>query len=448
MNSQLHRHSRFYFSPTNLSSKTLNYYFLILICFFCCGIHLSAAEKTIDFDSPAESLWLPTPAFQIDESDLKQHIGFLASDAIEGRESGSQGGRAASAYIVSELQKYGLKPGVGENEFYQEFGNGFRNILAILPAGNDANKQLPPDGGYVVIGAHYDHVGYGNSRNSLGPIGQIHNGADDNASGTALLLELAQALASLDKKPSHPILFAFWDAEERGLVGSKHWVANSTLPLDQIRFYFNYDMVGRMEEESLEVYGIRTYHRAQEQLVRHNHDPAFRLIYNWDNKGDSDHYPFINKRIPYLMLHTGKHEDYHRPSDDAHLINYKGLTQLGQLSARLLWEEANRLEPVRFRREYLQEDETLRKGLASHLGTSTLRLGLSATRLEESEAGFLVKQISPNSPASQAGLNVGDVIIRMGDVALDSTTFESLILKNGKLRLIHLFTPPSTERKK
>ncbi|MCA9039929.1 MAG: M20/M25/M40 family metallo-hydrolase [Planctomycetaceae bacterium] len=404
---------------------------------------LCAAEKIIDPETEVDILWATSPQFKIDEADLKRHITFLASDSIEGRESGSRGGRAAAGYLVSELQKYGLQPAAGSNDYYQEFGSGYRNILALLPGSDPALRDQ-----VIMIGAHYDHVGYGNSQNSLGPIGQIHNGADDNASGTSLLLELAQAFSEQNIKPKRSILFAFWDAEERGLVGSRHWIANPTIDFDRVKFYFNYDMVGRLTANSLEVYGTRTATGLQRQLVRHNHSPSFRLVYNWDNKGDSDHFPFFSKRIPYLMLHTGKHEDYHRPSDDAHKINYEGITQLTCFSARLLWEEADQAESISFRPESTSETEFIRRGIQTLNGTNPDRLGLTALPTSGNQDHIQVNQVLAGSPAAGVGLRSGDRILKFGDLPVGSLVFQSLVLKAESPVEVTYIRPPSQERKK
>ncbi len=189
----------------------------------------------------------------ITEDELKTHIEFLASDSLEGREAGAQGGQAAGTYIRGLLQKYGVKPGLKEDGYFQEFDGGFRNIIGILP-GNDPELKNE----YIVIGAHYDHVGYGKPSNSRGGVGQIHNGADDNASGTAALLEIIQAISQHKEVPRRSLMFVFWDAEEMGLLGSKYWVNHPNIPLDQIVIYLNMDMVGRLKEKPLNLFGSRS----------------------------------------------------------------------------------------------------------------------------------------------------------------------------------------------
>ena len=143
-----------------------------------------------------------------------------------------------------------IQPAAPDGDYFQPFLPESRNILVRLP-GSDPDLKRE----YVVIGAHYDHVGRGNSRNSRGPIGQIHNGADDNASGTSALLELVDAFCSLDVAPKRSLLFVFWDGEEQGLLGSQYWISAPTVPLEQIRLVINIDMIGRLRDNRADVFG-------------------------------------------------------------------------------------------------------------------------------------------------------------------------------------------------
>src|SRR5581483_3518130 len=137
-----------------------------------------------------------------------------------------RGGHAAAVYLAQQFEKYKLAGGASPTSYFQVFSNQYRNLLGLLEGSDPTLREQ-----VIVVSAHYDHVGYGNSQNSYGPIGFIHNGADDNASGDAGLLELVEAFTKLEQRPKRTILFAMWDGEEGGLLGSKHWVANPTLPL-------------------------------------------------------------------------------------------------------------------------------------------------------------------------------------------------------------------------
>ncbi|MFM9198168.1 MAG: M20/M25/M40 family metallo-hydrolase, partial [Planctomycetia bacterium] len=266
----------------------------------------------------------------IQAADAKRHVCALADDALEGREGGSRGGRAAGSYIVSHLEKLGLEPAGDNGSWYQQFG-GMRNILAIARGSDPAVATE-----LIVVGAHYDHVGYGNSGNSYGPFGFVHNGADDNASGVAGLIEMAEAMQHLPARPRRPILFAFWDGEEKGLLGSYHFVRVRpalVAPLS-IVFAVNMDMIGRLRGERLEVYGARTSEGLRAAVFRSNNRPGaapLELAFDWAIEEDSDHYPFIAAKIPTVMFHTGLHDQYHRPSDDTHLVNVPGMEPVARL---------------------------------------------------------------------------------------------------------------------
>ena len=207
----------------------------------------TAADET----SPLEDRDIAVAVESIRIADLKPHIATLASDTLQGREGGSAGGQAASAYLIQQLRQRGFSTAANGLDV-QEFPGGMRNVLATVP-GSDARRRDE----VVIVCAHFDHVGFGTSRNSRGPIGQVHNGADDNASGVAGMLEVIEAIRSLPHPPRRTLLFAFWDGEEKGLLGSKHWVSSPTQPLKQIKLVINSDMIGRLRPEGVELTGTR-----------------------------------------------------------------------------------------------------------------------------------------------------------------------------------------------
>jgi hypothetical protein len=297
--------------------------------------------------------------------EAKRHVSALADDALEGREGGSRGGRAAGSYIVSHLEKIGFEPAGDNGSYYQQFG-GMRNILA-LARGSDptvANEL-------VVVGAHYDHVGYGNSGNSYGPFGFVHNGADDNASGVAGLIEVAEAMQHLPGRPRRPILFAFWDGEEKGLLGSYHFVRvrPALLATMSVVFSVNLDMIGRLRGERLEVFGARTAEGLRTAVVQSNNRPGaqpLELAFDWAIDEDSDHYPFIAANIPTVMFHTGLHDQYHRPSDDVQLINFDGIEPVARLTLDFVNALANDPGPARqFRSQSRSETDATKRALES-----------------------------------------------------------------------------------
>ena len=287
----------------------------------------------------------------ITSAELGHHVDVLAADALEGREAGSRGGRAAGGYIRQVLEENHIQPAGEDGGYFQSFGNGYRNILGIIP-GRD--PQLKHE--CIVIGGHYDHVGYGTSRNSFGPTGSIHNGADDNASGTAGVLEVMQAFTALPEPPRRSMLFAFWDGEEKGLLGSKHWATYPTVPFQNIVFVFNADMIGRLQGNRVEVFGTRSAQGLRKLVSQDNADFGLQLDFMWQVNADSDHYSFFERNIPFLMLHTGLHGNYHRPSDDAGLIEREGMQAVSQLMFRVADDLAEADEVPAFRRGAVRVD--------------------------------------------------------------------------------------------
>lgn len=345
---------------------------------------------------------------RITVSDLKRHCETLASDALEGREAGARGGQAAAAYLQTELRKItGISPAT-KTGWVQEFEPNFRNVLAVLP-GSDPDLRHE----VIVIGAHYDHVGRGNQNNSQGPIGYIHNGADDNASGTAALLELADAFASLKIAPRRTILFAFWDAEEIGLFGSKHWVSRPTHPLKDLRLAVNIDMLGRLREGKVIVVGWRSAPGLRLRLARQNRAGDLHFHYEPTVIGDSDHHPFYMAGIPILHLDSGKHDDYHRPSDDADKLNYPGIRQLAELVFHLVRDSANDDNLPRFRRDALTEAPPAWLA-ASPQATNSPRLGVSFDPKQFADNHAVLATVNPGSAAANGGLLPGDKLIQFG----------------------------------
>jgi hypothetical protein len=337
---------------------------------------------------------------------LKTHCYFLASDTLEGREAGTTGGRAAAAYLRQQFETIGLEPAAGDGDYFQEFGRGYRNIIGVLRGGD---PELSRD--YVILGAHYDHVGYARRGNAYGPIGRIHNGADDNASGTAAILEIARVIAAMEPPPKRSVLFVLWDAEEIGLDGSEHWIRVPTVRKDRVRLSINIDMVGRLREETINVRGVRTIQGLRWLLAGANLETDLTLDFAWGHKADSDHYPFYQSRIPYLCFDTGKHEDYHRPSDDAHRLNFDGLQRVSELLLRTVVTAADRDELPRFRRESINEALRSDDWFTRTRPEFPTRLGLGWHRRSDISAPVRTRRITPGLPADAAGVRVGDTIL-------------------------------------
>jgi hypothetical protein len=296
-----------------------------------------------------------------------------------------------------------------------------RNILVLLP-GSDPTVADE----LVVVGAHYDHVGYGNAQNSYGPFGFVHNGADDNASGVAGLLEMMEALPRLPQRPRRPILFAFWDGEEKGLLGSHHFlrVRPAAVAGKKIVFSVNLDMIGRLRGGRLEIYGARTAAGLRSAVVLANNAPdnaaGLELAFDWEIEDDSDHYPFIAARIPTVMFHTGLHDQYHRPADDAHLVNLDGIEPVVRLALGFVTAIATDPGPPRpFRPECRVESNATRRRLEAVIqdtGGDRGRWGIGTREDGGDKTAPVVVRIAAGSPAQAGGLVPGDRI-----VAIDGT---------------------------
>ena len=262
-------------------------------------------------------------------SRLQEDIFKLAGDEMEGREPGTNGEIKARDYLISRMREIGLNPR-GTDGFIQAFtyfekanqnevAVQAHNVIGFID--NGANKT-------VVITAHYDHLGYGGSGSKYKGPRQIHNGADDNASGTAALLELAHLIKNNKIKEDNNFLFIAFSAEEKGLLGSKYYVMNPSLNLNEINYVLNMDMLGRMEPGmALTIEGLGSSLIWESSLKEIECD-AFPLTLKKRENGPSDHAPFYEAGIPSLHFWTGKHDDYHKPSDDAEKINFEAESQI------------------------------------------------------------------------------------------------------------------------
>lgn len=281
----------------------------------------------------------PLSAQNIEIKKLKKHIYFLADDKLQGRATGSAELEKAAKYIEKEFKKYKLKP-LGTQGFRQPFEAKVRRVTVADSIRKAENIIGFLDNGApytIVIGAHYDHLGLGNFGGTREPahIGQIHNGADDNASGVAGLLELARYYSSNKVKEKYNLLFIAFSAEELGLIGSKYWTEHPTLPLDNIHWMLNMDMIGRYNPETgLAVIGYGT--SSKFPTIFENISTPIKINKSRDGNGGSDQTSFYRKHIPVLFFHTGGHDDYHKATDDADKINYEALKAILELEIKVL----------------------------------------------------------------------------------------------------------------
>ncbi len=299
-----------------------------------------------------------------------------------------------------------------------------RNVVAVLPGvGPGANE-------YIVIGAHYDHLGYGGI-SSLSPTTRaIHNGADDNASGTAALLQIAERLSDGPRLP-RSVIFAAFTGEEEGIIGSEHFVDHPPAPLSKIAAMLNLDMVGRLKDEVLYIGGTGTA-PAFEGIIKQA-DEASKLSWKDTGKGGlgpSDHMAFGMKKIPVMFFFTGLHADYHRPTDDADKVNYQGLGEV----IEFVTDIARRVAAMD-RQEYVAkfDSQSMKMGTPS-AGRVSLGVVPDYSNMGNGGGGGGVKISGtiPDSPAAKAGLKEGDVIVQFGETKLDNLYDLSDALAKGK----------------
>ncbi len=275
-----------------------------------------------------------------------------------------------------------------------------KNVLGVL----DGEGPLADE--TVVIGAHYDHLGHGDS-GSLAPGGnEIHNGADDNASGTACLIELARILSARQPKLRRRVVFAAFTGEERGLVGSARYVREPLFPLEHTVAMLNMDMVGRLKDEKLIIYGTGTAAEFDPLIERINSAHDFQITKRPGGFGPSDHSSFYAKKVPVLHLFTGTHADYHRPSDDVEKVNVEGMRRITQWLAELTIELANA--------DTAPSYQELGSQPALGGGGDRPYFGSVPDFAQEVE-GYALSGVTKDGPAERAGLKSGDVIVQLGE---------------------------------
>ncbi len=343
-------------------------------------------------------------------------VRYLADDSLGGRLAGSPGERCAGAYLAAEFRRLGLKPAGEGGSYFQSLplatvlnphfqGGSGRNVVGLLP-GRD------PKGPVLVIGAHYDHLGLGGPMSgSLAPeTVAVHHGADDNASGTAALLEVARLLAR-GERPQSPVLFVAFTGEEEGLLGSNYFASHPTVPLARVRAMLNMDMVGRLGAGKLLVYGTGTAREWPEILAAADAGKD-SLVLNeiGDGYGASDHTSFYSRDVPVLHFFTNVHGDYHKPSDTWDKLDYPGLERVAGLVARVATAVADRpagLTLIRGAGKPKEADSVATPGYGAYLGT--------IPDFTPVDKGVKISGVRAGSPAEKAGLVAGDVIVAFDD---------------------------------
>jgi Zn-dependent M28 family amino/carboxypeptidase len=345
--------------------------------------------------------------------EMQKDMEYLASDKLEGREIGTAGEATAAKYLAKRFKKLGLEA-KGTDGYFQE--------LSVKPRYNphakvqaDTSKAITGrnvigfmDNGApttIIIGAHFDHLGYGGEGSLYeGDTPEIHNGADDNASGVVLLLQLAESLNG--KYPNNNYLFIAFSGEEKGLWGSNWFTKNPTIDLSTVNYMINMDMVGRLDEDKkLAVYGNGTSPTWTPILEAIGKDRGFDLKFHPGGVGPSDHTSFYLKDMPVLHFFTGQHADYHKPTDDFDKINYEGIKEVQGFIEDVI-AQCDSKGKLEFTKTKDEDSEKAPK--------YSVVLGVIPDYMYDGK-GMLISGVREGRPAEKAGLENGDIVIKMGD---------------------------------
>jgi hypothetical protein len=362
-------------------------------------------------------------------------VKFLSADILGGRLIGTPGADSAAAYIARRFARAGLQ--AAPRGWFQEFtvsrdapaagsagigGATGRNVIGVLP-GKDGERRNE----IVIVGAHYDHLGLGRF-GSLDPdsTGSVHNGADDNASGVAALERIATELAA--SPPARTVVFIAFSGEEEGVLGSTYYVRNPLFPMSAVTSMVNLDMVGRLRDNRLIVYGVETATEFRALLDSLNSTAEFDLKASGDGYGPSDHQSFYLAGKPVLHLFTDLHEDYHRATDDWPKINSVGLVRVADFTASIVRALADRKQPLTFVNAPPPQTTgpaAVTPGYGAYLGTIPDMAG-------GDPHGVRISGVRAGSPAEAAGLKADDVITRIGDLDVPDLQAMTTALRSHK----------------
>lgn len=355
-------------------------------------------------------------------SRISKTVKTLASDKLEGRECGTESERKAAAFIAKEFKKLGLSA-KGDSGYFQPYsfvphgaiqkherGDSTTLGMQLVKEKHTQNVIGFVDNGApftIIIGAHYDHLGWGDE-NSLFTGGRaIHNGADDNASGVACMLELAKQLSNPQGPRNNNYLFIAFSGEEKGLYGSNYFTKHPTVDLSKVNYMLNMDMVGRLNaERSLAINGVGTSPVWKDALIKC--EPEFKQVLSESGVGPSDHTSFYLSDLPVLHFFTGQHEDYHKPSDDFEKINVAGLTDITHFIFDLI-STLNEKGKIEFTKTQDQQQQA---------ADFKVTLGVMPDYMY-SGPGLKIDGAKEGRPGLKAGLVKGDIITKLGDYEIN-----------------------------
>ena len=336
-----------------------------------------------------------------------EEVNYLASDKLEGRETGTESEKLAARYIRDKFKEYNVLP-KGTDGYFQYFEATIKSqphsevvekkINGINVIGYLDNTQKET----VVIGAHYDHLGYGHYGSLHDGDKEIHNGADDNASGVSVLINLVNELS---ENKNYNYLFIAFSGEEHGLLGSSYYAKNPTIDLSTVRFMINFDMVGRLNDENvLALNGVGTsscWDSLTDKANRYN----FKLKKSDSGVGPSDHTSFYLQNIPVLHLFTGQHEDYHKPTDDVDKINFNGMYLIMSYVSNII-EKSVIIDDFDFKETVNDTGSTPK---------FKVTLGVMPDYLYDG-IGLRIDGVSKNKTADKFGILKGDIVLKLGTI--------------------------------
>ena len=349
---------------------------------------------------------------------MKEDVSILADDTFNGRRTGTEGEKKAAEYIKKRFTSIGLQPKGYEGNYTQTFSfrsssdphkeTEFTSISDSTTTGTNVIGYIDNKAeNTVIIGAHYDHLGMGGEGSLYREGEAIHNGADDNASGVAILLKLAehlQAKQSKDSLQNNNYLFIAFSGEEEGLLGSNYFVKNPTIDTKKVSYMINMDMVGRLnEEKTLAVHGVGSSPVFKQTLFANN-DANLNIVEHESGVGPSDHTSFYLADIPVLHFFTGQHEDYHKPGDDAEKLNYEGMKMVFDYIFNII-SDLDDNGKLAFKKT---------KNESEVVPDFKVTLGVVPDYLFDGE-GMRIDGVSEDRPAQKAGLQKGDVVKKMGE---------------------------------
>jgi hypothetical protein len=363
---------------------------------------------------------------------LRDHVEFFASPDLKGRGLGSPGLDKAAQYVADRFKAFGLTPGGDGGTYFQRFtapkGEGGRpaeaaNVVGILPGSNDAFKDQS-----AVLGAHLDHLGTGWPDVHAGDEGKVHPGADDNASGVAVLLELARVLAA-GERPPRSVVFVAFTGEEAGRLGSQYYVAHPVRPIANMEGMINLDTVGRLGAQKITALGTGTATEWQHIFRGASFVTGVESRSVPESIESSDQVSFTEQNVPAVQIFTAAHADYHRPSDTADKIDVAGLAKVAAFVREGIAYLAERPEPL---------TNTIRPPSPPTPGASPAPSAATAGRRASLGTvpdfafpgpGVKVTGLVPDSPAAKAGIREGDVILRINDSAIANLQEYSNLLR-------------------